>query len=136
MDGVTLTPLKIIEHEKGNILHALKCSEATFSQFGEAYFSSVNPGEIKGWKQHTKAQLNLIVPQGKVRFVIHNGVEFEQIDLSLRNYCRLTVEPGLWVAFACLGSESNLILNLCSLSHEPSEAINKPLDEIQYNWEL
>ena len=58
MDGVILTPLKKIIHLKGNIIHAMKKSEKDFSGFGEAYFSSVYQGKIKGWKKHNKLMKN------------------------------------------------------------------------------
>ena len=51
MDGITLTPLKQIFNPKGNIFHALKKSDIGFNGFGEAYFSTINQNEIKGWKK-------------------------------------------------------------------------------------
>ena len=96
MDGVMLTPLKQIQNPKGDIFHALKESDAGFSGFGEAYFSSVGFGEVKGWKKHIKMTLNLIVPVGEVEFVIYddrldspsNG-KFFTVILSANNYQRL-----------------------------------------------
>ena len=38
INGVILTPLKIIEGASGNIWHALKHDEESFAGFGEAYF--------------------------------------------------------------------------------------------------
>ena len=70
MDGVTLTPLKIIPHPSGDVLHGIKSSEASFAGFGEAYFSTINQGDIKGWKKHSKMTLNLVVPKGEIQFVI------------------------------------------------------------------
>ena len=66
MDGITLTPLRRIENPKGDIFHAMKASDTGFSGFGEAYFSTVNKSDIKGWKKHTKMTLNLIVVMGEV----------------------------------------------------------------------
>ena len=66
MDGVILTPLKKITHVKGDIFHAMKKSEKAFSGFGEAYFSSVYQGKIKGWKKHNKMTLNIIVVKGEI----------------------------------------------------------------------
>ena len=70
MDGVTLTPLKQITHPKGDIFHAMKASDDGFSGFGEAYFSTVNQGEVKGWKKHTEMTLNLVVVIGEIEFVV------------------------------------------------------------------
>ena len=62
MQGVRVFPLKIINTPNGEVKHALKNSDDSFSGFGEAYFSSVDFGTIKGWKKHTQMILNLIVP--------------------------------------------------------------------------
>ena len=61
MDGLILTPMKQIHHPKGNIFHAMKKSDLGYNGFGEAYFSTINKGDVKGWKKHTKMTLNLLV---------------------------------------------------------------------------
>ena len=48
MEGVLLSPLKIIQNSKGDIYHALKKSDETFFSFGEGYFTNVNYTEVKG----------------------------------------------------------------------------------------
>jgi dTDP-4-dehydrorhamnose 3,5-epimerase len=142
MDGVTLTPLKIIPHPSGDILHGIKSSEDSFSGFGEAYFSTINQGDIKGWKKHSKMTLNLIVPKGEIQFVIFDDRDksttqgkFMSVSLSLQNYQRLTVSPGLWVGFKGLSLE-NILLNIASIEHNPTEATNIPLNFLDFNWGL
>lgn len=142
IDGVTLTPLKIIKGEKGDVMHALKVDEKSFKSFGEAYFSTVNYQQIKGWKKHHQMTLNIIVPFGKIKFVIfddrlnsktHNC--FYEVILSPQNYFRLTVEPGLWMAFKGMEQNINLLLNIASIPHNPSEAENLALESFNYlNW--
>jgi dTDP-4-dehydrorhamnose 3,5-epimerase len=134
MDGVTLTPLKQITHPKGNIFHAMKASDDGFSGFGEAYFSTVNKFDIKGWKKHTEMTLNLVVVTGEVEFIVYNGTDFFGAKLSKDNYQRLTVQPGLWVAFRGVSNE-NILLNLASIEHDPSESENVDLGVFNYNWE-
>lgn len=142
IDGVTLTPLKIIKGEKGNVLHALKSEEQTFFGFGEAYFSTVLHNEIKGWKKHREMILNIVVPVGKIKFVIFDDREksrtknqFFEITLSPENYYRLTVQPGLWMAFKGLSNPLNMLLNIASIPHNPNEAENVTLQTINYyNW--
>lgn len=134
MDGVKLNSLKIITHPKGDILHAVKSSSKDFEEFGEAYFSKINYKEIKGWKKHTKMTLNFVVPSGKVKFVIFDGLIFFTEIISEENYKRLTIKPNLWVAFQGLSKDTNLILNIASIEHDPNEAINIDLLEIPYDW--
>ena len=133
MDGIILTPLKKIYHPKGDLFHAMKASDAGYEGFGEAYFSNVSHNEIKGWKQHTEMTLNLIVVIGEIRFVIYNEKTFFNVTLSINNYQRLSVAPGLWVAFKGL-SASNMLLNLASIEHMPSESNNMALDGFDYDW--
>ncbi len=73
IDGVILTPLNIIKHSKGNILQGMKKSDPGFINFGEAYFSTIEYGQTKGWNQHTSLTMNLIVPSGEVAFIIFDN---------------------------------------------------------------
>jgi len=41
ISGMSLTPLKKVRNENGSVFHILKSSDSDFSEFGEAYFSSV-----------------------------------------------------------------------------------------------
>ena len=135
MDGVTLTPLKRIHNPKGDIFHAMKRSDAGFDEFGEAYFSTVHKGDIKGWKKHTKMTLNIVVPIGEIEFVIYNEdtKDFFSLKLSNNNYQRMTIKPNLWMAFRGI-AKNNMLLNLASLEHDPSESIDCDLEKIKYEW--
>ena len=135
MDGVILTPLKQIYHPKGDIFHAMKKSDIGFDGFGEAYFSTINQNDIKGWKKHTKMTLNIIVPVGNIEFVVYheNSKELFSTKLSHNNYQRLTLKAGLWMAFKGL-DKYNMLLNLASIEHDPNEAINIGIEEIKYEW--
>ena len=135
IQGITVTPLKIIQGELGAVMHAMKKEEHDFAGFGEAYFSTVEYKSVKGWKKHSLMVLNFIVPIGKIRFVIYDDRassltrgQYYKIDLSPKeNYQRLTVQPGLWVAFEGLDQGQNMLLNLASMVHDPKEAENSPI---------
>ena len=135
MDGIILTPLKQIHHLKGDVYHGMKKSDKGFYGFGEAYFSTVHKNNIKGWKKHTEMVLNLVVVSGEIEFVAYNEDKntFFSTILSHDNYQRLTVFPNIWLAFRGVKSNS-MLLNLASLEHDPGEAINKNLEEINYEW--
>jgi len=135
LDKIIVTPLKQIHHPKGDIFHAMKKSDNGFAGFGEAYFSSINKKEIKGWKKHTQMTLNLIVVVGEIEFVVfdEDSQEFFSLNLSQNNYNRLTIKPNVWIAFRGIG-EYNMLLNLASIEHEPSESINMALEDIAYEW--
>ena len=131
INGVLITPLKIITVKGGDVLHAMKSSDDGFSGFGEAYFSVIDYGVIKAWKRHKKMQINFIVPKGKIRFVLYNDRDGYEVN----NYSRLTIPPMIWFGFQGLAEESSMLLNLASLEHAINEVDSKPIDEIKYNWE-
>ncbi len=134
IEGLLLTPLKDIVHPKGNVLHALKKSDQGFQGFGEAYFSIVEPGAIKGWKKHAQMVLNLIVPFGAIRFRVieEETLKNFEITLSRENYQRLTIPAGLWVAFEGVATTESFLLNIASLEHDPLEAQNRPVEA--FSW--
>ena len=135
MDGVILTKLKRLFDSKGDVFHAMKEGDIGFYGFGEAYFSTVNQDCIKGWKKHLRMTLNLVVPVGKVEFVIFDEDKdfFLNVKLSQENYQRLTIQPGLWVAFKGI-EENNILLNLANIRHDPNESVNIKISDIIYEW--
>lgn len=133
MDGVKVTSEKIIHHPKGDILHAMKSGDNGFCGFGEAYFSKVVQGEVKGWKMHSKMTLNLLVPIGEIEIAVCDGKNIFSLVLSPENYQRLTVSPKLWVAFKGL-SKINMLLNIASHHHDPTESENVAIETFKFQW--
>ncbi|WP_205676468.1 dTDP-4-dehydrorhamnose 3,5-epimerase [Alteromonas portus] len=129
-EWVFISSEKIIDNEKGNIRHIVKASSTAFTTFGEAYFTEINFNERKGWKKHLKMTLNLITCYGEVLFYfVHpQSGEIFKIMISSKNNIRLTVRPGIWFCFEGVGISSNLVLNIASIAHDPSESENRPLD--------
>lgn len=143
LTGVILTPLRIIPTDNGGVLHALKATDEGFKSFGEAYFSTVTQGKRKGWKRHTRMTLNLVVVAGEISFILFDDREdsltrnqFFTVALSRTNYQRLTVPPGIWVAFSGISAGENMLLNIASIPHDPTEAENIPInsERIPYTW--
>lgn len=142
LDGVSITTLASIDVEAGNVLHCLKRSDDEFYEFGEAYFSLLNPGAVKGWKKHSRMTMNLVVPSGSIRFCLCDDREgsgtcgtYQLIDLSRTNYVRLTVPPNIWMAFGNPGKFEGVLLNIADIEHDPAEASNIPFDEIALKGE-
>jgi dTDP-4-dehydrorhamnose 3,5-epimerase len=140
MQGVDINSLEIIDVNGGDVMHALKASNESYNGFGEAYFSNIDKHAIKAWKRHTKMTLNLIVPVGKIRFVIYDDRvdsdsfgKFQKVILSKDNYQRLTVGPMLWVGFQGLDRE-NILLNIADIEHNPKEVDKRDVREIKFNW--
>jgi dTDP-4-dehydrorhamnose 3,5-epimerase len=141
IDGLELTPLKVISVLGGDVMHGLKRSDLGYKGFGEAYFSMIESGAIKAWKKHYKMTLNLVVPLGAVRFVIYDDRKgskslgrFQEINISKNNYSRLTLPPKLWVGFQGISKNTSVVLNVADIEHEPDEIERKELNELNYTW--
>lgn len=127
-----LTPLQRIATPKGDVMHGLKLSDPGYAGFGEAYFSLVNEGDIKGWKRHFRMTLNLVCASGLVRVIVRDD---QNVVLDARMspdspalYCRLTVPPGYFVAFQGLAPGYSTLLNVASIPHDPEESETRPVD--------
>ena len=140
IEGVALYPLKQIENLKGDLYHALRSFDEGYKGFGEVYFTQIHHGVVKGWKRHNRMTLNLVVIVGKIKFVIYDdrdGSEtkgmFQEITLSPKeNYQRLTVAPGLWMAFYGEGNDTSMLMDVIPEPHDDDETDRKNINEIIY----
>ena len=63
--------------------------------------------------------------------------QFEEIILSPKdNYQRLTVQPGLWMAFAGAGEGTSMLMDIIPEVHDDSEASRVDLSEIPYKFNV
>lgn len=139
MRGVERHALRRIPTPGGDVFHAVKDGDAGFAGFGEAYLTGIEHGARKGWKRHSRMVMNLVVAHGRVRFVVHDEAsgESEAFDLSPDHgdsHARLSVQPGLWMAFEGLAPGLNVVLNVASIRHDPTEADNRPFDALAGAW--
>jgi len=142
LEGISLHPLKRFTVSKGDVFHALKSTDEGYAGFGEVYFSQIKAGEVKGWKRHNRMVLNLVVVAGVIKFVVYDeridsktyGKFSEYIISPEYNYQRLTVSPGLWIAFQGMGKDISMLMNIIPEPHDSTEVDNKELGEITYDF--
>ena len=138
LNSISITLLKQISTEGGDVLKILMSNEDSYKGFGETYISKINPYSIKAWKKHNKMTLNLIVPFGNVRFVFIDDstgeIKTRIEEIGETNYARITVPPGIWFGFQGIYSQSSLVLNVADILHNPNEADRKPLEAFNVNW--
>jgi len=136
LDHILVTPLKRISVPGGDVLHALKCTDDGFKNFGEAYFSMVEFGAVKAWKRHLRMTLNLVVPVGRVGFIfcLDGADEFQKEEIGVDRYARITVPPGVWFGFKGLAAPQSLVLNIASIPHDPNEVEGLAISTIKYDW--
>jgi len=145
IEGVIITPLKQIKDDRGKVMHMLRSDWDLFEDFGEIYFSNVNPGIVKGWKKHTRMIQNLVCIVGNMRLVIYDDRddsntkgEVQEIVFGEDNYCLVTIHPGVWMGFASVDNQKSMLANCASIVHDPQESITIPWDDtyIPYSWEV
>lgn len=133
----TVTALKTFDKGNGLVMHGMKASESTYAGFGEAYFSTIDFNQFSGWKLHRKMMLNIVVPKGQIRFaVLESGrcSSLHQIEplmntvIGEKNFARITIPPGFWVAFKGVGLGTNILLNIANIEHNPNEATTQTND--------
>ena len=139
-EGVVLTPKQIFNNPHGDVLRVIRSSDSHFNKFGEAYFSFINFGAVKGWKLHKSMTLNLVVPLGSVFFVLaikdpDSGFKFRTFNLSIQCHSVLTIPPGIWVAFKGL-EQQNLLLNVASEVHSSNEYLVTNLTDIPFDFSM
>lgn len=145
ISGVIVTPLKQIHDERGTVMHMLRADDPVFQGFGEIYFSSVFPSVVKAWHLHKKMTLNYAVVSGSIKLVLYDNRDdsatrgaLQEIILSPTNYNLVTVPPGVWNGFKCVGPETAIVANCATIPHSSDEIERlSPLDpSIPYHWDL
>jgi len=145
IEGVKITPLKIIPDERGAIFHMLRSDDSIFEKFGEIYFSKVYPGVVKGWHLHKKMTLNYAVPVGMIKLVLYDDRnnsstkgEIMELFIGVENYVLVTIPPNVWNGFKGIGTEPAIVANCATLPHDPNEIIRlDPINNnIPYDWGL
>jgi dTDP-4-dehydrorhamnose 3,5-epimerase len=144
ISGVIITPLRQIKDERGKVMHMLKATDPHFIQFGEIYFSCINPGAVKAWNCHQELTANLAVIQGEARLVLFDDREesetrgqLQTIELGDSNYCLVTIPPKIWLGFTATSQEAAIIANCATLPHRREESLQRPSNDprIPYSWE-
>ena len=136
IDGVRISPRRVVEDPRGDVLHMLKRTDEVFTQFGEVYFSKIHPGQQKAWRRHREATSQLAVPVGTVHFVLVDDRvtsptcgERADVTIGETSYSLLTVPPMVWYAFENTGTVTALIGSCSSLPHDPNESDRRELTD-------
>jgi len=142
--GVIIQKLKIISDERGSVLHMLRNDSSLYKNFGEVYFSEINPKTIKAWKYHKSLTQNIAVLIGKVRLVLYDDRpssktlgQITEYEIGRdNNYCLVQIPPMLWYGFQSLDDQKALIANCTDQPHNPleSESISIDTDRIPFQW--
>lgn len=140
---VKIHPLKVFTSNEGSLLHLLRSDSPLFKKFGEVYISTIMNRSIKAWKLHLKMEQNLVVAQGKVRFVFYDPRkespsygQIQEIILSRQNYSLLQIPAKIWYGFQGESNGESLLVNCATIPHSSEEIERLPAQTelIPYRW--
>ena len=141
IEGIKITPLKIISDDRGSVMHMLRNDSKVFEKFGEIYFSTIFQDKIKAWHLHKEATLNYACVHGKVKLVLYderktsktNG-QYQELFLSLENYSLITIPPNIWNGFKGIHQNFSIIANCLNLPHNEEEMVRLNTDNERFNY--
>lgn len=145
--GVELKELVCHPDERGRLWEVLRSDDPIFQQFGQAYITTAYPGVVKAWHAHTRQTDFFTVVAGMAKFALYDmrpnsesRGETNEFFIGRDNLKLITIPPGVYHGFKCIGSEEVIALNCPT---EPYNATNPdeirlPPDspEIPYDWSI
>ena len=145
IEGVEIIPLRRIQDERGMVMHMLKRTDPHFEEFGEIYFSVINPGAIKAWHLHSRMTINYAVVQGNIKLVVFDQRpeskthgQLQEIYCGQVNYNLVRVPPGVVNGFTAIGGVGAIVANCANIPHDPTEItrIDPFTPTIPYDWAM
>ena len=142
--GIKVIPLRQIVDERGKVMHMLRADAPHFVQFGEVYFSVVDPKVIKGWHGYYTKWMNYACIVGKVKLVLYDTRpnsetcgQFQEIVLSPTGaYNLVIIPPGIMNGFMGLDDRPSMVAICASEPFDENKTIRKSLPEIPYDWRI
>lgn len=145
IEGVLVVPLRKIPDERGTIMHMLRSDAPHFEKFGEIYFATAYPGVIKAWHLHSRQTQNYVVLTGMAKLVLYDGRPesasrgaLQEIFIGEDNYVLVTIPPGIYNGWKCIGTKPALLANCATEPYDPTEMtrLDPFSPEIPYQWDL
>ena len=159
IDGVRITPLKVIRDKRGAVMHMLKNTDEHFQQFGEVYFSLVDTNAVKAWYLHKTMTLNYACVYGRIKLALYdkrpdsptlkmvNTLHLEGYP-EFAEYNLISIPPGVWngfraeVVIPAHGQGHGalvypaIVANCATHPHDPDEIERMAPDEfpLRYDW--
>ncbi|MDB9760435.1 dTDP-4-dehydrorhamnose 3,5-epimerase family protein [Pelagibacteraceae bacterium] len=143
IQDIKITKLKIISDDRGKIMHMLRADSEIFKKFGEIYFSTIFNNVVKGWHLHREATLNYACIRGEAKLVLFDDRkesdtkgQYQEIILSINNYCLVTIPPNIWNGFKGLDKSETMIANCLTIPHNEKEMVRKDIHDkyFKYQW--
>jgi dTDP-4-dehydrorhamnose 3,5-epimerase len=133
--------------ERGYLMELLRCDDAIFRKFGQAYVSLNYPGVVRGWHYHKKQDDHFAVVKGMVKVALYDAREGSptqgQVDeffLGEQHSILLKIPVGVMHGYKTVGNEPSLLVNFPTEPYDPQEPDEYRLpwdtDQIPYDWDI
>ncbi len=147
IEGVEIKQLTKHADERGSLMELLRCDDAIFRKFGQAYVSLNYPGVVRGWHYHKKQDDHLAVVKGMAKVALYDAREgsstqgeVDEFFLGEQNNILLKIPVGVMHGYKTVGAEPSLLINFPSEPYDPQEPDEYRLpwdtDQIPYDWAI
>jgi dTDP-4-dehydrorhamnose 3,5-epimerase len=145
IDGVVVTPLKLLPNEKGRLMEVQRRDDPHFPGFGQVYVTQSFPNVVKAWYRHRVQVDQIAAITGLVRLVLFddrpdspthgtvNDIVMGELAPKL-----VLIPPGIWHGFKAVGETGAFLLHL---NNEPfrfdqpdEERIPANSEDIPFKW--
>lgn len=138
-----VVPLTRIADERGAVLHMLRSTDPHFAGFGEIYFSTVYPGVVKAWKNHSRMTANYACVHGRIKVVVYDDREGSstaggllEVFIGPEEHALVVIPPGVWHGFQGVAEPVSILANCATEPSDPDELERRDArsDEVPYDW--
>jgi dTDP-4-dehydrorhamnose 3,5-epimerase len=145
IDGVKVTPRKVLPDERGRLTEIFRNDEPDFEKFGQVYATTAYPGVVKAWHYHKKQTDNFFCVYGMMKVVLYDAREgsptrgeVNVFYLGDHNPIRLRIPVNVYHGFMCVSDREAMVINVPTEVYnykEPDEFRVPPHDKsIPYDW--
>lgn len=145
IEGVRTKNLVSHPDERGRLWEILRSDDEIFDTFGQVYVTTAFPGIVKAWHAHRLQTDFFTVISGKAKFVLYDMREGSPTKGELQEFLLgrdqlqlITIPPGVYHGFMCLGQEEVIALNCPTRPYNartPDELrLPHDSDLIPYHW--
>ena len=145
IDGVVITPLKLLPNEKGRLMEVQSRDDPGFPGFGQAYVTQSFPQVVKAWYRHRVQIDQIAVITGLLKLVLFDDREKSSTKGQLNEVLMgelmprlVLIPPGIWHGFKAIGDTSAFLLHLNSepfdFDNPDEERLPADHPSIPYAW--
>jgi dTDP-4-dehydrorhamnose 3,5-epimerase len=145
IDGVVVTPLRVIPDERGRLMEILRRDDSVFMGFGQVYLSTVYPGVVKAWHYHRNQADCFTCVKGMVKVALYDDREgsptrglVNEIYVGEHKPCLVVIPKGVHHGWKCVSECEAYVINVPTEPYnrsDPDEFRTDPHDPaIPYDW--